>query len=215
MEPLSEHNPAEPHRSWRRRAVTFASFLLLLLGYAFYHEGARYTLNDLLLLPLVVRDSLPESFDAIIVHGGDIRFPHSERLDYAMALLKTYGAHPLVLSDDVPCSNLMRDYVLKRNVPDSALYVDDQSNSTFDNVMRSREICERHGWDTILVVTSPFHSRRSIGVWRKLAPKIVSYSAPSQRSMLTEVRGRMRWIGLKYLIREYIALADYWWRGRL
>ncbi len=119
--------------------------------------------------------------DAIIVlgagfYGDTLSVVLKERLDTALLLHRRYPAALLVLSggkgwgENRTEASLMREYLLRRGVPDSALLLEPEAMDTVQNF----ENCERlldtrfgDGQYTSAFVTSEFHLYRS----RRLAAR--------------------------------------------
>ena len=71
------------------------------------------------------------------------------------------------------------------------------------------------GWHRILLVSSPYHMRRAVMVWRKVAPDVaVTPSPPASAQFYEHTRGATldQILGIMW---EYVAIAGYWWRGYL
>ena len=173
--------------------------------------------------PLTV-SSPPKKADAIVVFLGGVGETGKagggaqERLNEAVALYKGGYAKYMVLSSGYVYSfneaETMRDSAISQDVPESAIVLEQRSTNTYQNVTYVNDILKDHHWRSILLVSSPYHMRRSMMVWRKLAPEIAVTPTPPPRSefyahdsrgaSLEQVRG---------LLYEYIAILGYWKNG--
>ena len=79
----------------------------------------------------------------------------------------------------------------------------------------TRDIADANGWHHVLLVSSPYHMRRAVMTWRKVAPQIAVTPTPVPDSQfyahgygasLEQIRG---------LVQEYAAIIMYRWRGWL
>ena len=91
--------------------------------------------------------------------------------------------------------------------------LEDRASNTHENVQFSDAILRKHGWRTILLVSSPYHMRRALMTWRASAPDVTVVPRPVLQSLfyahergatLTQVDG---------ILKEYAAIALYWYRG--
>ena len=107
----------------------------------------------------------------------------------------------------------MKKLAIDLGVPSSAIILETQAASTYQNVRFVREILDRQGWRQILLVSSPYHMRRALLVWQKAAPHVTVIPAPAPGSQfyahdrgasLEQIRG---------ILQEYLAIAAYLWRG--
>lgn len=91
--------------------------------------------------------------------------PHFEARIAAAAALYRYGkVQRLLLSGDNHSANYdepedMRQALIERGVPDSAIAVDDAGFRTLDSVARAREV---FGIDSVTIITDRFHAYRAV-----------------------------------------------------
>ncbi len=112
-------------------------------------------------------------------------------------------------------AEVMRDLAMSLGVPGSAIVLEPHGAQTYDYVVRVRDILRARSWRRILLVSSPYHMRRALLVWKKQAPEVEVVATPVPQSQFyTHGRGASL-DQLRGLAREYAALAGYWWRGWL
>ena len=136
-------------------------------------------------LPLVARDDLHQA-DAIVVIGGDHK---PQRVRHAVELYKDGYASVLIISagtivqegkELIPEAEVMRRQALEMGVTDEAIILENRSQSTLENALYSWEICHDHRIDSILLVTSAYHSRRARRIFREtLEPSILVSVQPA------------------------------------
>jgi len=62
-------------------------------------------------------------------------------------------------------------------VPDSCILIEDQSRNTLENASLTKQILQKHGQKgPYLLVTSAFHMRRSLGIFKKMGIDVIPYS---------------------------------------
>ena len=94
-----------------------------------------------------------------------------ERLKQAIDLYRAGHARYLVFSSGFVYSfheaDAMRALAVDQGVPASVIVLEERSTNTFQNVQYVDEILRDHHWQKILLVSSPYHMRRALLVWRE------------------------------------------------
>jgi len=164
----------------------------------------------------------PQAAEAIVVFAGGVGesgkpIGFQERVTQAVDLYKAGYAPKLIFSSGYVFTlreaEVMKAVAIDQGVPADAILLEEAAKNTHDNVRLSKQILDEHGWDRILLVSSPYHMRRATLTWQKLAPGVEVIPAPVPQSQfyfhergasLEQIRG---------ILHEYLALADYWRRG--
>lgn len=151
-----------------------------------------------------------QTADVIIVLGSGLRRDGSagdalyRRTLWAAEAWQANRA-PVVLctggqSENQPHSeaSVCREILIDRGVPETAIYLEDQSRSTEENAIYSKTILQANGWEQALLITDAFHMLRASWIFEDQAIAHYAYPVPSQR---------VRWHWYSYLLgREVIAL---------
>lgn len=105
-----------------------------------------------------------EPADAIIaISGGDT----AARADEAVLLYKNGWAELLIFSgaaaDKSGPSNAaaMKARAVNAGVPESAILIEERSETTRQNALRTQELMEHYAIDDVILVTSAYHQRRA------------------------------------------------------
>lgn len=116
--------------------------------------------------------------DALIVLGyrydeGRIHPLLPERLDLAIELYRNYAFSAMVVSGGAVTyqkseAGIMRDYLLDRGIPETAILLEDRSRNTVHNVVNCRIIMQWHGRHSCLLVSNSFHIRRMKYIMKQL-----------------------------------------------
>lgn len=116
--------------------------------------------------------------DALIVLGyrcdeGRIHPLLQERLDLAIELYRNYAFSAMIVSGGAVTyrkseAEIMRDYLLDRGIPETAILLEDRSRNTVHNVVNCRIIMQQHGWHSCLLVSNSFHIRRMKYIMKQL-----------------------------------------------
>ncbi len=137
----------------------WAATALVLIGAALLWQG------PLLLTAigsfLVVEDN-PSKADAIVVLSGD----GGARLEQGVELFQTGYARWLILvgggqQGSPPAADVMRTQAAELGVPQARMLMVDQSTSTREDALYTRELMVRQGLKSAILVTSPYHERRA------------------------------------------------------
>jgi len=174
--------------------------------------------------PLMVVES-PRSVDAIVVFAGGVGESgkagggYLERVKQAVILYRGGNASRLIFSSGYVFSfqeaYVMKELAVSQGVPTSAIFLETKAANTYENIALVRKILDKQGWKEILLVSSPYHMRRALLTWRKVAPEITVVPTPVPQSQfyshswgasLEQVRG---------ILHEYVAILAYWWRGQI
>jgi uncharacterized SAM-binding protein YcdF (DUF218 family) len=120
---------------------------------------------------LVVNDKLSRS-DVIIVLGTDTK---SAREDWAAILYKKGLGKKIImcgyeLGGQTSTAEIMKKHALYLGIPEDAIILDYgwNNNGTWDNAINSLKIVKEKNFKTAIVVTSPYHTRRSRYAFNKV-----------------------------------------------
>lgn len=200
-------------RRWALRAVIFLLAWSLLAWVA-----AR---------ALVVRAELARADALVVLSGGSF---YLERTRHAATLFTEGRAPKILLTDDgvqgpwsfekernPTYAEMEADELQRAGVPaESIEIVPQQISSTYDEALRLRDYAQAHGLRSVMVVTSPYHSRRALWVWQRvfrdsgilvgLDPATAGQQSPSPATWWLHWRG---WLSVAL---EYPKLIYYWLR---
>jgi uncharacterized SAM-binding protein YcdF (DUF218 family) len=158
--------------------------LLLLAGVLFFghslilDKASRY---------LYEKDDLKPA-DVIVVLGGEVR----ERVEYGVKLFDEGWARKnrLIMTGGPVVgkhtfAGMMKEQAEELGVPGKFVLLADRSRSTEQDAQYAGEILKKNGYKSIILVTSPYHSRRASIIFRKALPGIRVISAPADKSWLS------------------------------
>lgn len=174
--------------------------------------------------PLLVSQP-PSAADAIVVFAGGVGESgqagggYQERVKHAVELYKAGYAPHLVLSSGFVYSfreaEVMRALAEDNGVPASAIVLEQQAASTIDNVRFVNRILDEHRWQRILLVSSPYHMRRAVLTWRRVAPAVTVVPTPPAQTQFYEHTRGASLEQIRGIAWEYLAMITYWKRGWL
>lgn len=131
----------------------------------------------------------PQAADAILVLGrrleGDWLTPVFEaRLAHAESLWRRGFAPRLIVAGgttgNARCSEAEagRHWLVARGVPESAVFLEDRSQHTLENLFNARAHMRAEGWRTLLLVSDPLHLCRARATARGLDLEVRCSPAP-------------------------------------
>lgn len=161
---------------------------------------------------LTVNDPLRRA-DAIIVVSGN----GPDRIGTSAALLREGFGRVLIVSGGPyelrrgryrNSAHVMRDEAIAEGVPREQVLLDDGATSTYENAVGSARVMKEHGLRSAIVVTSPYHARRTGLVFsRVFRAQGLSLSVRSaERSFFQARRWWTRHRDRQLVVREYVKL---------
>ncbi len=212
------------------------TFRMVLLGSglcAMLIAAVAFTpLSGTLVNQLVVNEA-PQKADLIVVLGGGMHCGAGQleatslaRLEKGLELWQAGYAPRMTLSDtvgeifgDARCPSLGLEAQQRVRAlyggggPEVVLLP--QMRTTRTEALAVAELVRERGWGRVLLVTTPTHSRRSVGTFRNLGLEVVSVVSSEPRFDMTLTKPADRLRALTPLTREYLGLLAYGLRGWL
>lgn len=68
----------------------------------------------------------------------------------------------------------MRNFLVAEGVPEDRIVLENNATSTYENLLYSQDIMEKHGWNTAIIITHDYHGTRALEVATTLG-----YSQPT------------------------------------
>ncbi len=215
------------YRRGRRKAIKVTSIFLCIYLLLFYTPLVWFLAS-----PLKI-SQVPEKADCIVIFAGGVGESgkagqgYEERVQYAIELYKKGYAKNLIFSSGYiyvfkePL--VMKALAVSLGIPEESIALDDKAKNTYENVKFTKEILNKNNWNKILLISSPYHMRRALLVFNKIAKNIKVSYLPITNSLFyahpnrdREGRGIWKQINLaqiKAMIHEYLAILYYWHKG--
>lgn len=174
---------------WDRKRLAFRLTFgaTAILFFCSLPVTARWLLGSLESIYPIVPVGESAKADAIVVLGTTVWARQSPRVEIEEAggsrlipgarLFRAGKAPHIVVSSGVRYatrpgewrteSEDMRDFLLMESVPAAAIVEENHSRNTDENARYTADIFRERGWKTAIVVTSAFHMRRSMAMFRK------------------------------------------------
>ena len=198
------------------KRISFFAVLYLLFFHSplFWFMGERLILKD-----------FPKKSDAIVVFSGDGEVSY-RNLSYQKRSLDAIKLYNEGYSDKIFLSSgrrqtiadvdIIRMYLINKGIPESSIFIlKSYPNSTFQNINMVSKALSEHDIDSILFLTAPYHTARSVMLWNLNVPNI-HVTTPDFRNLLSR---NIHWgIGLdkmRIITYEYFSIVYNWALGRL
>lgn len=219
-----------------------AGHIALTAGAIYLLAATIVPLGQLLLLPLESRFDkpvpLPAHVDGIIVLGGaiasDISYARgevtigdpAERVTVLVALARRYPEARLVYSSGNADflrkpggseAGMMRDFLSEEGVTDGRVILEDQSRTTWENVVFSQALLHPKAGARWLLVTSAWHMPRAVGIFRKRGWPVIPYPVDYRTTggiNFGNLSLIQRMNELDVALKEWFGLAAYYAMGR-
>ncbi|MBC7348297.1 MAG: YdcF family protein [Clostridia bacterium] len=119
---------------------------------------------------LAVGDTVLAPADVIIVLSGE----RGERVETAVELYRQGLAPRLLLTGgpvewNVPAADIMAWQAKSLGVPEENMVLERRASSTYENAVYSLAILKERGWRSAIVVTSPYHLRRTRFIFERVS----------------------------------------------
>ena len=171
--------------------------------------------------PLKVSE-VPQKADAIVVFGGGVGETGNpgkstiERARYASELYHKGYADKIIFSSGYTYTyndaENMKILAVSMGVPLSNIILEQKANSTYENALFSKKILDKRNWDSILLVSSPYHMRRAQLVFDRWDKERKVIFVPVEKSEFYDRQAGVNIEQIRAIIHEYLGIVYYWFR---
>jgi uncharacterized SAM-binding protein YcdF (DUF218 family) len=170
---------------------------------AFYSPWALTRLYNSLII-----SEQPRASDAIIVLSGS-----SERDVYAADLYNLGISRVIIMSGCGQTTENMTARAVKKGVKSEDIIREQKAVSTYENAVFTREVMHENGFRSALVVSSPFHMRRSRLVFERVYKNTgISLTYCAVPPTLSSDTQQDPAVFRRSVMVEYAKLLYYWFR---
>jgi len=205
------------YRVTRRRAAGFIAVSIFVYLLLFKTPFIWFLAS-----PLKISE-VPQPSDAIVVFGGGVGETGSpgkstiERARCAVKLYKEGYAKNLIFSSGYMYlyndAENMKFFAISMGVPVSDIILEQEANSTYENVKFTKKILERYKWDSIILVSSPYNMRRASLVFNKSGKGIKVFYVPVERTQFYDRTFGIKVEQIKAIMHEYLGIVYYHFKG--
>ncbi|KHL95205.1 hypothetical protein QW71_14515 [Paenibacillus sp. IHB B 3415] len=199
-------------RHYRMKRMLWAALILLIVAGLIWCAVAFSRINSAETTAPMVKA------DAGVILGmsmwGDEPSPGlKERLDYALELYRSGVFTHFVVSGGLDHPDYkyteaegMKRYLAAHDVPEDVIYLENQSTSTYENLLFSKAVMQQEGLSSAVIITHDFHGRRALEIARELKfknpelgvteSKVMSMFKYKTREILAYTKWKMQQLSL-------------------
>jgi uncharacterized SAM-binding protein YcdF (DUF218 family) len=192
-----------------------AWLIIIALFFAILYFSYPFILTSLA-KRLVVSDKIGRA-DAIIVLAGDT---NGERVTAGVNLYKQGYAQYLLMSGGqlawrLTYAEWMKKQAVVEGVTASAVLLQDRSMSTIEDAKFSLPIVQAHNFQSVILVTSPYHTGRAARVFKKVFGRAgISVAVhPAEEKDFNPNRWWSRHEDTGLVVWEYVSSVLYFFKG--
>jgi uncharacterized SAM-binding protein YcdF (DUF218 family) len=157
---------------------------------------------------LIVADPI-QHVDAVVVLSGD----DGDRLGFALEMLERGYTTRLVLTDTSNSANArLKEEAIDGGFSENRIYLTDaRVDSTMDEANAALELARVNQWDTLMIVTDPYHSFRTRVIFRDVfkGSGITILVRPVVGHWYRSMSWFFHWDGWRFTLLEIIKLISY------
>lgn len=201
-------------------------FIVGILYVSLFHSPLVWIIAE----PLKINDT-PVKAEAIVVFGGGVgesSMPGQgtwERVDKGVELYKQGCGEYVVMMTGyryvykegevlkLSEAGVMKNLAVSMGVQEDNIVMAKNVASTYEYVESLNNILEEKEWNSVLIVSSPYHMRRTELVVNNLMHSKKVYYVPTSENTFFGNRGRVQWKHIRAIAREYLAIVYYWYKG--
>lgn len=131
-----------------------------------------------------------------------------ERINHAIALYQDGYVRFLIFTggigdgDGISEAQAAKNYALAMGIPETAIFIEEYSHITEENMENAKIIMDEQGLHTALIVSDPLHMKRAMLMAKDYG--ITAYSSPTKTTMYQTAKTK-----LPFLAREIFMFIGY------
>jgi uncharacterized SAM-binding protein YcdF (DUF218 family) len=161
---------------------------------------------------LVKKDEMKPADVIVILAGEDERVPYGTRLlkeGWARKDRVIMAGGPVVWKHS--WASLMKEHAESLGLPARNILLEDKGRTTEEDAFAIRDLLKKYGYQSIVLVTSPYHSRRAAIIFGKVLEKdITIVNAPVEESWFRAHDWWKRNRDRSRVLEEYAKLLWLW-----
>ena len=126
--------------------------------------------------------------DAAIVLGAavwsdEVSPVFRERINHALELYRTGKVGKIIFTggqgnrNELTEAAAARHYAIKNGIPERDILIEEQSHTTYENVVNAKQVADANGLKRVLIVSDPLHMRRAVTMARDVG--LEAYPSPT------------------------------------
>ena len=189
-----------------KKAMTFISLIIILL-ILFYLIFTAFNIINYGKIDNKTRCDVAIILGAS-TQNGQVSPVYRERLNHGIWLYENGFADYLILTGGTGKGNNVSDafaakqYVLSKNIPEQAIYIEEKSTITEENLENAKTIMDKNSFKTAIIVSDPLHMKRSMLMAKDYG--IEAFASPTPTTMYKSFKTKF-----SFLVREEFFYIGY------
>ncbi|MBD5453043.1 MAG: YdcF family protein [Lachnospiraceae bacterium] len=135
---------------------------------------------------------------------------YKQRLNHAAQLYQNADVSKIIVTGGMGEGNsftdayMARKYLESVGIPDNAIFEEDTSTITQENLENAKKIMDENGYQTALIVSDPLHMKRAMLLAKDA--EIEAFSSPTQSSAYKSIKTKVAFVA-----RETFFYIGYKW----
>ena len=144
------------------------------------------------------------------VYGDQVSPVYQGRIDHAITLYREGYVDKLIVTggkgegNDISDAEVAKRYTVAQGVPAEDVLTEDSSTITQENLENAKEIMDRQGYETAIVVSDPLHMKRAMLLAKDAGLRAYSSPTPTTRYVTWKTK-------IPFLARETFFYIGYKW----
>ena len=176
--------------------------------------GAYVLINGVLICAYSTHDDTQRADTAIVLgagtFNGEVSPVYQERLNHAVWLYQEGYVDTIIPTggtgdgSNQSDASAAKDYLMEKGIPETAIFPEENSSVTQENLINAKKIMEQEGMQTALVVSDPLHMKRSMFLAKSAG--LTAYTSPTTTSRYMSLKTQ-----IPFLLREIFFYTGYQW----
>lgn len=203
-----------------RKKIIRTAMIVLGSYFLIFHTPLFWWLAE----PLRRSDPIVQS-DLIIVLGGGVGESglagegYQERVQKGIELYSQGYGGKILFSSGYRYSfqevEVMKALAVELGIPREKILLEKRPINTYDHIVYAKETLQKNSYDSVIIVSSPYHMGRVNAVSQKILSGYKVSLAPVENSIFFGKRSSVKLRHIRAVLHEYLALLYYAYKGYL
>ena len=129
------------------------------------------------------------------VWGNEVSPVFRERINHAIDLYRSGKVRKVIFTggqgnkDELTEAAAARSYAVKNGVPEDAILIEENSHTTYENVVYAKQLADANGLKKVLIVSDPLHMKRAVAMATDIG--LEAYPSPTPTTRYQGWRSQM------------------------
>jgi uncharacterized SAM-binding protein YcdF (DUF218 family) len=129
------------------------------------------------------------------VWGEQVSPVFRERINHALDLYRQGKVRKIIFTggqgnkDEETEAVAAREYAIKSGIPKQDIFIEENSHTTYENVLYAKQLADAQGLKKVLIVSDPLHMKRAVAMARNIG--LDAYPSPTPTTRYQGWRSQM------------------------